>query len=86
MVTFDQYTYNRPNFEEDKQRFELLLKNFKNASSVEEQSEAIEKINAFRESFSTQNNLAYIRASIDTNDTFYQSERDYFDEVSPQLE
>jgi M3 family oligoendopeptidase len=86
MVTFNQYTYKRPDFEEDKQRFELLLTNFKDAGSVEEQSEAIEKINAFRESFSTQGNLAYIRASIDTNDTFYQSERDYFDEVSPQLE
>lgn len=86
MITFDQYTYKRPDFEEGKSRFEQLLKNFKVANSVEEQSQAIEKINAFRESFSTQGNLAYIRASIDTNDTFYQSERDYFDEVSPQLE
>lgn len=86
MITFDKYTYKRPDFEEGKTRFEQLLNNFKVANSVEEQSQAIEKINAFRESFSTQGNLAYIRASIDTNDTFYQSERDYFDEVSPQLE
>lgn len=86
MITFDQYTYQRPNFEEGKSRFEQLLKNFKAANSVEEQSDAIKEINAFREAFSTQANLAYIRASIDTNDAFYQSERDYFDEVSPQLE
>lgn len=86
MITFDQYKYERPNFEEGKIRFEQLLSNFKEANSVDEQSEAIKEISKFRESFSTQGNLAYIRASIDTNDTFYQQERDYFDEVSPQLE
>ena len=86
MVTFDQYTYNRPNFEEAKERFEGLLTAFKEADSMEQQSEAIAKINEFRESFSTQANLAFIRASIDTKDEFYQTERDYFDEVSPQLE
>lgn len=86
MVTFDQYTYNRPNFDEAKERFEGLLTAFKEADSMEHQSEAIAKINEFRESFSTQANLAFIRASIDTRDEFYQKERDYFDEVSPQLE
>lgn len=86
MITFDQYTYERPNFDEGKIRFEQLLNNFKEATSMEEQSEAIKEISVFRESFSTQENLAYIRASIDTNDTFYQQERDFFDEVSPQLE
>ena len=39
-----------------------------------------------RNAFATQANLVYIRASIDTNDEFYQKERDYFDEVSPQAE
>jgi len=86
MITFDQYTYQRPDFEEGKSRFEQLLKNFKASNSVDEQSDAIKEINAFREAFSTQANLAFIRASIDTNDAFYQSERDYFDEVSPQIE
>lgn len=86
MITFDQYTYKRPNFEEGKRRFEQLLSNFKKATSMDEQSEAIKEISKFRESFSTQGNLAYIRASIDTNDEFYQQERDFFDEVSPQLE
>ena len=36
--------------------------------------------------FATMANLVYIRASIDTNDEFYQAERDYFDEVGPELE
>ena len=53
---------------------------------MDEQSTAIEAINAFRNEFSTQANLVYIRASIDTNDEYYQKERDYFDELSPQME
>ncbi|KIL45877.1 M3 family oligoendopeptidase [Jeotgalibacillus soli] len=85
MKTFDQYTYKRPVFEEEKIRFENLLNKFKNAATADEQIKAIEEINRFRNALSTQSNLVYIRASIDTNDDFYQKERDYFDEIEPQL-
>ncbi|PPA72239.1 M3 family oligoendopeptidase [Jeotgalibacillus proteolyticus] len=85
MKTFEHYTYNRPIFKEEKERFNSLLDNFKHAATVEEQTEAINEINKFRNHISTQFNLAYIRASIDTNDEYYQKERDYFDEVEPQL-
>ncbi|MFZ0577301.1 MAG: M3 family oligoendopeptidase, partial [Psychrobacillus psychrotolerans] len=83
MVTFNDYEYKRPNLEQDKSTFRELLTKFKEASSVAEQNEAIENINAFRNDYSTQANLVYIRASIDTNDEFYQKERDYFDETNP---
>ena len=86
MVTFKDYAYTRPNLEEDKVKFHAALEKFKEASSVEEQSLAIEELNALRSDFSTQANLVYIRASIDTNDEFYQKERDFFDEVSPEVE
>jgi len=86
MVTFNDYEYKRPNLEQDKSTFQELLTKFKEASSVEEQNEAIENINVFRNDYSTQANLVYIRASIDTNDEFYQKERDYFDETDPEIE
>ncbi|MEK3952020.1 M3 family oligoendopeptidase [Psychrobacillus sp. FSL K6-1464] len=86
MVTFNDYEYKRPNLEQDKSTFRELLTKFKEASSVAEQNEAIENINAFRNDYSTQANLVYIRASIDTNDEFYQKERDYFDETNPEIE
>lgn len=86
MVTFNDYEYNRPNLEQNKSTFRDLLTKFKAASSVTEQNEAIENINAFRNDYSTQANLVYIRASIDTNDEFYQKERDYFDETNPEIE
>lgn len=78
--------YTRPNVEEMKSAIRLLLVQFKAARTVEEQSEVMAKINAQYDAFSTASNIAYIRASIDTNDVFYQEERDYLDEVSPETE
>lgn len=86
LVTFKDYEYKRPNLHDEKVKFLNALTQFKEAKSEEEQSAAIEHINAIRKDFSTQANLVYIRASIDTNDEFYQKERDYFDEVSPEVE
>lgn len=86
MVTFKDYEYKRPNLEQDKATFQELLTKFKEATTVEEQNTAIENINSFRNDYSTYANLVYIRASIDTNDEFYQKERDYFDETNPEIE
>lgn len=86
MLKFKDYEYKRPNVEEIKQKVRDLIRLFKEATSIEMQSEVIEKINAFRNDFSTHANLVYIRASIDTNDNFYQGERDYLDEASPEVE
>ena len=86
MVTFKDYEYKRPNLDELKDKIRALIEQFKNADSVETQSEVIEKINEYRNDFSTQANLVYIRASIDTNDEFYQTERDVLDEIEPQFE
>lgn len=86
MLTFENYTYERPDFEQEKDKFAKLLEAFTKAKSVEEQNEAIGRINAFRNHISTLFNLVYVRASIDTNDEFYQKERDYWDEISPEVQ
>ena len=86
MVTFKDYAYTRPNMDELKTEVSALIKQFKVAETVEEQSKLIEQINKHRNYYSTMANLVYIRASIDTNDEFYQAERDYFDEVGPIAE
>ena len=83
MVKFDEYQYSRPDIEEVKVEFEAFLQEFNSASSYEQQNEVIEKINTIGSDYSTMASLAYIRSSIDTNDEFYQTERDYFDEIDP---
>jgi len=86
VLTFDQYVYTRPDMNEEKARFAVLLERLNQAASIEDAIQAVKEINAFRNRLSTQGNLAYIRATIDTNDEFYQKERDFFDEVQPQTQ
>lgn len=86
MTTFKDYQYSRPNVAAMKEQQLALIEQFKHAQSIDEQSGVIEKLNAISNDFATMANLVYIRASIDTNDEFYQAERDYFDEVGPELE
>lgn len=86
MHTFENYTYTRPEIAREKDIFNRLLKQFTQSRSANEQTDAIKAINAFRNRISTMFNLVYIRASIDTNNTFYQKERDFLDEIGPELE
>ncbi|MGM9951727.1 MAG: M3 family oligoendopeptidase [Lysinibacillus sp.] len=85
-MKFAAYEYKRPDMPAIKETMRSLVEEFKQAPTVEEQSEVIEKINACRRDFSTQANLVYIRASIDTSDEYYQNARDYLDEVSPEMD
>ncbi|MEO2077311.1 MAG: M3 family oligoendopeptidase [Bacillus sp. (in: firmicutes)] len=85
-MSFENYTYVRPNLEEVSAKFDTLLKRFNSASSVEEQSGVMHEINAVRNDLGTMFNLCYIRHSIDTNDEFYKQEQDFMDEIQPEIE
>ncbi len=86
LLTFDKYEYKRPDMDDIKQKFNTLLDQFRSAESFEEQNGIIGKLNAIGSNYSTQSNLMYIRSSIDTNDEFYQKEREYFDEIGPEFQ
>ncbi|MBB4824213.1 M3 family oligoendopeptidase [Sporosarcina luteola] len=86
MIKFEDYQYTRPDMAQIKEQFHDLLEQFRAADSYDKQNEVIEKIHAIGRDFSTQANLVYIRASIDTNDDFYQKERDFFDEINPEFQ
>ena len=85
-MKFTQFEYKRPDLHVMKEAIRALIKQFNEATTVEAQSEIIEKINAYRKDFSTQANLVYIRASIDTTDEYYQQERDALDEMVPEMD
>ncbi|TFE00391.1 M3 family oligoendopeptidase [Jeotgalibacillus salarius] len=84
-MKFKDYEYKRPEYEQVKTEFTALLEAFRNAKSMKDQEQIILKINQLRDDISTQGNLAFIRASIDTKDAFYENERNYFDETGPQF-
>lgn len=79
MTTFQNYKYERPDLHAVNQSIDQLLEQFEAASSAEEQIKLIDEINVVRNHLDTAMNLAYVRASIDTNDEFYSEERDYLD-------
>jgi len=83
---FENYTYDRPDLEEMRANFDLVLKSFIQAVSVEEQCTAMDQVNQLRNDLGTMFTLASIRHSIDTNDEFYKAEQDYMDEVQPEIE
>ncbi len=85
MVTFKEYEYKRPELDVLSKDIRILIDQFRNAETVEAQIEIMEQINKKRDDFGTQSTLVYIRASINTNDEFYQKERDYFDEISTTI-
>lgn len=86
MTTFKDYIYTRPNMQKLQGEYRTLVGLFKTAESVEQQNSSIERLNRLHNDYSTMANLVYIRASINTTDEFYQTERDYFDEISPQFD
>ena len=85
-MSFENFTYVRPDLEEVTKKFTTALQHFKNAATVEEQSNAMNEINHIRNDLGTMFNLCYIRHSINTNDEFYKQEQDYMDEIQPEVE
>ncbi|MGG1678922.1 M3 family oligoendopeptidase [Neobacillus sp. NRS-1170] len=85
-MSFENYTYVRPNLEEVTVKFDTVLARFKNAVSAEEQIKEMNNINQLRNDLGTMFNLCYIRHSIDTDDEYYKAEQDFMDEVQPEVE
>ena len=82
-MKFQEYPYERPNFQAVSTQFDALLNAFKSAESFESQNKAMQDINALRNEVESMLVLVSIRNSIDTTDAFYDAEKNYFDEVAP---
>lgn len=86
MQTFNDYEYKRPDIAAEREKFDRELETFSSAGSAEKAIKALDGINSLRSRLSTLHNLVLIHASIDTNDAFYQKERDHFDEIGPMIQ
>ncbi|WP_195932489.1 M3 family oligoendopeptidase [Turicibacter sanguinis] len=85
-MKFNDFKYERPNYEQFKNEFGALVYKFEAATNAEEQLEIVKKINAMRSHIETMATLSSIRHSIDTRDEFYDSEQTYWDEQGPLYE
>ncbi|NLZ93796.1 MAG: M3 family oligoendopeptidase [Firmicutes bacterium] len=80
---FAEFNYQRPQLSVLQEEWRYLLQRFDEASSAEGQQEILQEINQQRQEFESMALLAHIRHTINTKDTFYAAEQDYFDEVEP---
>ncbi|MBS4538632.1 M3 family oligoendopeptidase [Clostridium sp. D2Q-11] len=83
MLKFSDYKYERPNMESLEKGFNELIEKFNSADCSETQNSIMKEINNLRNTFETMENLVLIRHTIDTNDEFYDKEKDFMDDATP---
>src|SRR5690554_6883097 len=86
IMKFSEYKYVRPNFEEMKNSFNNLIVQFSEAETLHEQEKYFDEINKLRNNFHTSATLVSIRNSIDTNDKFYEAEKEFFNKTIPKYQ
>jgi len=83
IMKFNEYVYQRPDYELVKKEFLELLDGFKQSVDGAEQRLYFRKINRIRLNIDTMSQLSSIRHSINTLDPFYESENEYWDNQNP---
>ncbi|MCI1969544.1 M3 family oligoendopeptidase [Clostridium luticellarii] len=82
-MKFDEFKYERPDYEKIKASIGSLLHELKISDSCEKQLDCTNHINQIRNHLQTMGTLAEIRHSINTEDKYYDKEQNYWDKYSP---
>lgn len=85
-MKFKDYVYERPDLKRITKRFEILLEEFKDSQTLDQQNNILRQINEVRNNIETMSSLVHIRHSIDTKDEFYERENNFMDENEPKIE
>ena len=85
-MKFSEMPYKRPDPEEIKKDFQDFTERLKKAGSYEEAKATFLAYEDWYKIADTTATLAYVRQSIDTRDEFYSQEKDFWDEIGPEIE
>ena len=85
-MKLSEIVYVRPKKEDILSEIASATTRFLQAKSAKEQICIEEKLQAFLENFYTMSTLADIRYSTNSNDEYYKSERDFYNETSPEIQ
>jgi len=77
--------YKRVTLEDAASTMQDIISRIKNAESVDEILKAREDYLKFNTEYYTADALSYMRYSINTADEFYVAEKEYYDEIGPQV-
>lgn len=86
VLKFEDFEYKRPDIGQFSADFERLFAAFNQANSFEEQLAIFEKTNTLRVAFLTMYNICHIRHTVDTRDTFYDTENNFFIQEMPTFQ
>ncbi|MBL7998604.1 MAG: M3 family oligoendopeptidase [Candidatus Kapabacteria bacterium] len=82
-MQFNDIPYSRPDFSEFSAQFNSLLRDFNNAPSAAVQNDIMQQINDVRTELDTAMSVVSVRNSIDTTNSYYESEQDFMDNLGP---
>ncbi|MDR1668884.1 MAG: M3 family oligoendopeptidase [Oscillospiraceae bacterium] len=85
-MKFSEMPYERPEPEAVKAALVSLTEAVKTAQTPQDAFEAYRKYDELTGRFATMGALAYTRHTLDTADGFYDAEKSYFDQASPEIE
>lgn len=85
-MKFEDYEYIRPNIKEIEESISTQTTNLVNAKNIEEARLTVENYFKIYNNFDSMYTLCYIRNSLNTTDSFYELENDFFDNNSPVIE
>ncbi len=85
-MKFTEMKYRRPDTAAIEMEYRDMAQRFPLCASPEEQLEMLDRHEKLMGDVNTMGTLAYIRSSINTTDSFYREEQDFFDGWGPQLQ
>ncbi|KDR96152.1 oligoendopeptidase, M3 family [Peptoclostridium litorale DSM 5388] len=85
-MKFSEYKYERPSFEKVQLEFQRLVQSIGDSKSADDALAAVRDINDLRAEFETQQQIAYIRNTMDTEDELYKAEQEFYDDITPMYE
>ena len=85
-MKFSEYPYKRPNIEALKAGLASCTERIRKAANLQEQIAAFDEATALLQDYHTMSSLAYVRNTINTADKFYDEEREFYDEIGPELQ
>jgi len=83
MKKFSEIEYHRPDLDRVQSTFKGLLEKFDTAPDYAVQEAVITEINDLKAEFQTASSIANVRNSIDSSNTFYESEQEFYDTTEP---
>lgn len=86
MINFNDYKYERPDFEDTKSKINSLIELFKSTTDKSECLKYFKKIIDIQNTIEELSDYADIRNMRDGSDEFYSAEMDYWNEIKPQYD